>query len=151
IKKNRMVQLRTGISFVSIENAIENLEKEIVEPFGWSFDSVVAKNKETWNELLSRIEITSDNWLQKKQFYSNMYRALASRNTFSVVDVSCRSADEKLQQFADLQDGDGGCDAVLNPFGYISQCWNRVPPERSKKRVRSNLAMYDANGWLAKG
>ena len=151
LKNNRTVQLRTGISFVSIENAIENLEQEIVKPFGWSFDAVVAKNKETWNELLGRVEITSDNWSHKQKFYSNMYRALASRNTFSDVDGSWRSADEKIQQFTDQQDLALGCDAFWNTFWNLNQFWNLVTPEWSNKWVRSQLAMYDANGWLAKG
>ena len=151
VSANRKVQVRTGISFVSIENAIENLQQEIITPYDWSFDAVVSKNKETWNELLSRVEITSDNWLQKQKFYSNMYRTLASRNTFSDVDGSWRSADEKIQKFTNLQDVALGCDAFWNTFWNLNQFWNLVTPEWSNKWVRSQLAMYDANGWLAKG
>lgn len=151
VSANRTVQVRTGISFVSIENAIENLQQEIVTPYDWSFDAVVSKNKETWNELLGRVEITSDNWLQKQKFYSNMYRTLASRNTFSDVDGSWRSADEKIQKFTNLQDVALGCDAFWNTFWNLNQFWNLVTPEWSNKWVRSQLAMYDANGWLAKG
>ncbi|WP_246229254.1 GH92 family glycosyl hydrolase [Sphingobacterium shayense] len=151
LSKNRTVQLRTGISFVSLENAAENLQQEISDPYGWSFDAVVLKNKETWNELLSRVEISSDNWLQKQKFYTNMYRTLASRNTFSDVDGSWRSADETVQRFADKQDVALGCDAFWNTFWNLNQFWNLVTPEWSSKWVRSQLAMYDVDGWLAKG
>ena len=35
---NQVIQVRTGISLVSIGNAAQNLETEIVKPFGWSFE-----------------------------------------------------------------------------------------------------------------
>lgn len=151
IRTKRTVQLRTGISFVSLENAAENLQQEIASPYAWSFDAVVSKNKETWNELLSRVEIKSDNWLQKQKFYTNMYRTLASRNTFSDVDGSWRSADESIQRFTDKEDVALGCDAFWNTFWNLNQFWNLVTPEWTNKWVRSQLAMYDVDGWLAKG
>ncbi len=151
LSSNRAVQLRTGISFVSLENAAENLQEEITKPYGWSFQDVKQKNRSTWNDLLGRVDISSDNWLEKQKFYSNMYRTLASRNTFSDVDGSWRSADEKVQRFADKQDVALGCDAFWNTFWNLNQFWNLVTPEWSNKWVRSQLAMYDANGWLAKG
>jgi putative alpha-1,2-mannosidase len=36
---NPVVQVRTGISYVSIENAAKNLETEISQPFGWDFEA----------------------------------------------------------------------------------------------------------------
>ncbi len=40
-KKYPIVQVRTGLSYVSISNALENLNKEISERFGWDFVAVV--------------------------------------------------------------------------------------------------------------
>ncbi|TJZ51754.1 hypothetical protein FAZ15_19580 [Sphingobacterium olei] len=151
LKNSKIVQLRTGISYVSVENAALNLQQEISVPFGWSFDGVVAQNRSTWNELLSRIEVGSNDYLQKEKFYTNMYRALASRNIFSDVDGSWRSADEKIHKFTRADDLALGCDAFWNTFWNLNQFWNLVTPEWSNRWVRSQLAMYDANGWLAKG
>src|SRR5699024_7266988 len=39
-KENNVVQARTGISMVSIENAAKNLEEEITQPFDWSFEEI---------------------------------------------------------------------------------------------------------------
>jgi len=44
-----------------------------------------------------------------------------------------------------------GCDAFWNTFWNLNQFWNLITPEWSSKWVKSQLAMYDANGWLAKG
>ena len=39
-KSNPVVQVRSGISLVSIENAASNLKTEITDPFGWDFEAV---------------------------------------------------------------------------------------------------------------
>ncbi len=150
-KESQVVQTRTGISYVSIDNAGLNLDQEITKPFGWNFIKVRANQEKTWNNLFERVLITSNNKLEKTRFYSNMYRALVSRNTFSDVDGSWVDAEENLQKFKDPNDVALGCDAFWNTFWNLNQFWNLVTPEWSSKWVKSQLAMYDANGWLAKG
>ena len=148
---NPVVQTRTGISYVSIENAGLNLEKEITIPFGWSFEKVRRNQENIWETLFQRVLITSNDRLEKTRFYSNMYRSLVSRNIFSDIDGSWMDADEKAQKFKDPNDVALGCDAFWNTFWNLNQFWNLVTPEWSSKWVKSQLAMYDANGWLAKG
>ncbi|MEH6305397.1 GH92 family glycosyl hydrolase [Olivibacter sp. CPCC 100613] len=151
VRRERTVQVRTGLSYVGLEQAKQNLAEEISQPFGWSFDKVVTAQQAAWNKLLSRVQIESNDLLQKQRFYTNMYRSLASRNTFSDVDGSWVSADEKIRRFSNKEDRALGCDAFWNTFWNLNQFWNLVTPEWSNKWVRSQLAMYDANGWLAKG
>lgn len=149
--KNQVVQTRMGISYVSIENAELNLQEEITKPFDWNFDEVRQNQIVVWNKLFERITITSSDRLEKTRFYTNVYRALVSRNTFSDVDGSWIDATEKKQQFSNPDDVALGCDAFWNTFWNLNQFWNLVIPEWSSKWVKSQLAMYDANGWLAKG
>ena len=52
---------------------------------------------------------------------------------------------------ADPQSPALGCDAFWNTFWNLNQFWNLVTPEWSNRWVNSQLAMYDAGGWLAKG
>lgn len=150
-KVNPVVQVRTGISLVSIRNAAMNLETEVTRPFGWNFEAVRRHQVATWNELLERIDITTGDRLEKVRFYTNMYRALCSRNTWSDVNGEWVSADRKIRRFADPDDVALGCDAFWNTFWNLNQFWNLVTPEWSSRWVKSQLAMYDANGWLAKG
>lgn len=149
--ENQIVQTRTGISYVSIENANLNLNVEIKKPFNWNFEKVKENQELVWKELFERVLITSDNRLEKTRFYSNMYRALVSRNIFSDVDGSWVDASEKKQKFSNIGDVALGCDAFWNTFWNLNQFWNLVTPDWSSKWVKSQLAMYDANGWLAKG
>ncbi|MEE4115594.1 MAG: GH92 family glycosyl hydrolase [Marinilabiliaceae bacterium] len=150
-KSNRVVQLRTGISYVSIDNARENLETEITEPFGWDFDAVRQHHVDTWNKLMRRVKISSNDSREKMRFYNNFYRSLCSRNTFSDVNGEWRDADENIRRMEDPSSVALGCDAFWNTFWNLNQFWNLLTPEWSNRWVKSQLAMYDANGWLAKG
>ena len=150
-RENKVVQLRTGISYVSINNARENLDTEISIPFGWDFEAVRQNQVDTWNKLMQRVKITSLDSREKMRFFNNFYRSLCSRNTFSDVNGEWRDADETIRKMENPESPALGCDAFWNTFWNLNQFWNLVTPEWSNRWVNSQLAMYDANGWLAKG
>lgn len=66
------VELRIGLSFVSIENARENLEKEIGNK---SFDAVYKEGQQVWENFLSKVSVKGGTDRQKVLFYSSLYRA----------------------------------------------------------------------------
>lgn len=151
-KRSPVVQVRSGISLVSVRNAAENLEKELTKPFGWNFEAVKQHQIDTWNDLFARVKIRTNDRLEKMRFYNNMYRALCSRNTWSDVNGEWVSTDGRVRRVADpSEDVMLGCDAFWNTFWNLNQFWNLITPEWSSRWVSSQLAMYDANGWLAKG
>ncbi len=150
-KANPVVQIRSGISLVSIANASENLKTEITDPFNWSFDAVRNNQKNVWNDIFNRVRITSTNQLEKVRFYNAMYRSVCSRNIWSDVNGEWRGTDGAVQKIKEKDGVALGCDAFWNTFWNLNQFWNLVTPEWSSRWVRSQLAMYDAYGWLAKG
>jgi predicted alpha-1,2-mannosidase len=145
-----IIQVRSSISYVDINGARENLEAEIIQPFGWDFEAVRHNQRDTWNDLLGRIQITSNDHREKVRFYTNLYRAFC-RNIFSDVDGRWVDATEQIQRMVGTDAVALGCDAFWNSFWNLNQLWNLITPEWSSRWVRSQLAMYDANGWLAKG
>jgi putative alpha-1,2-mannosidase len=146
----RTVQVRTGISLVSLDNADLNLRHEISQPFGWNFAAIVDHQRATWNELLGRIHIETPDRREKVRFYTNLYRSFC-RNIWSDVDGRWRDPEERIQQLNDPDAVMLGCDAFWNTFWNLNQVWNLISPEWSSRWVRSQLALYDACGWLAKG
>jgi len=72
--------VRSGVSFVSVANARENLTRELIEPFGWDFQAVVNHQRRTWNDLFQRIEIETDDHLQKVKFYTSSTRISTARS-----------------------------------------------------------------------
>jgi putative alpha-1,2-mannosidase len=63
-KKSNIVQVRTGISLVSIKNASENLETEITKPFNWDYQAVVENQKTVWNDIFFFFLITTNDRLE---------------------------------------------------------------------------------------
>ena len=143
--------MRTGISLVSAANARLNLQQELAKPFGWDFAAVVENQRRAWNEILGRVEIESPDAREKSRFYSNLYRAMVGRNTFSDVNGEWTDPEEHLQKLKDPDAVMLGCDAFWNTFWNLNQVMNLVAPEWTARWVKSQLALYDANGWLSKG
>jgi len=69
---NKPLEIQIGFSFVSVKNAKENLEKEML---GKSFEQVRKEATETWSKLLSKIAVTGGTERQKGIFYSTLYRS----------------------------------------------------------------------------
>ena len=145
-----VVQLKTGISLVSIEQARLNLDTEM-KKFGWDFDACRAAARKEWSELLGAIEVEGGTEEQKLKFYTNMYRSYCARTIWS--DVNGRYVDmfEKVQQLEDPESPVYGCDAFWNTFWNLNQLWCLAHPDIANKWVRSLLEIYDKGGWLPKG
>lgn len=71
--KDDAVELKLGISFVSVENALLNLEAEVGEK---SFDEVRNEAQAQWENELSLIKIASADEDIKTIFYTSLYRTM---------------------------------------------------------------------------
>src|SRR5690606_28131565 len=69
---NNPVTLIVGISYVSSENAEENLKQEMS---GRSFDDIHNSGKQEWNQLLSQVDVKGGTEKQIEMFYSSLYRS----------------------------------------------------------------------------
>lgn len=71
-KGEKPLELQIGFSFVSVENAKENLETEML---GKSFEEVRSDADAQWEQLLGRIRVTGGTERQKDLLYSTLYRS----------------------------------------------------------------------------
>ena len=76
--RGEQVNVRIASSFISEEQAIENL-KELGSD---SFDEVKARGRKTWNDILGRIEVKSNNIDHLRTFYSCLYRSVLFPRSF---------------------------------------------------------------------
>ena len=81
--ESRVVHLKVGISYTSIENAWLNLETEIPH---WDFDGVRQACRDSWNAALSRIEVRGGTEDEKVIFYTGLYHMLIHPSVFSDVN-----------------------------------------------------------------
>jgi putative alpha-1,2-mannosidase len=92
------VEVRTGVSFVSIEQARKNLDIEA--PSSVSFDDAVETLKEAWLEKLDRVQIEGVNETaaesdQRTIFYTGLFHGLQYPSDFSepleTIEGGCRT------------------------------------------------------------
>ncbi|MEO8255685.1 MAG: glycoside hydrolase domain-containing protein, partial [Flavobacterium sp.] len=66
------VTVKIALSFVSVENAKENLKAEVLNKI---FNKVFEEGSTTWENLLSKIQVKGGNKQQEVMFYSMLYRS----------------------------------------------------------------------------
>jgi predicted alpha-1,2-mannosidase len=80
---NEQVLLKTGISFVSIAGAKNNLNTEIKD---WNFDGVHQKAVALWNKALAKVSVQGGTPEQKAVFYTALYHTMIDPRIISDVD-----------------------------------------------------------------
>lgn len=86
------ILVKVGLSMVSEEGALRNLEQEATH---WDFDKYVAAADSIWNKELSCIEVEGDE-PRKRIFYSALYHCFIHPSLASDVDGSYRGRDNKI-------------------------------------------------------
>ena len=89
------LMIKVGMSAVSVDNAAENLHKEIP---GWDFRKVVADADKAWNDELSKVRIETADATYRRIFYTAMYHTMTAPSVFSDVNGQYRGADGEVHQ-----------------------------------------------------
>ena len=77
-RKGEIVHARVASSFISFEQADRNL-KELGSD---SFETLVQKGQDAWNQVLGKIEVDGGNLDQYRTFYSCLYRSVLFPRAF---------------------------------------------------------------------
>jgi predicted alpha-1,2-mannosidase len=88
------VSVRVGISAVSEENALANLEADIPS---WDFDRVVTDARERWERELEKIEVDAPTE-DKETFYTSLYHAFLAPNVYEDVNGEYRGLDHGVHK-----------------------------------------------------
>jgi len=139
------VEMRIGLSYVSIENARENLEKEIGER---SFDEVLQQTQKEWNTHLSKIEVEGGSEENKVKFYTALYHTLIHPSTLNDFngDYPKMGTRETLKT-------DGTRYTVFSlwdTYRNLHQLMSLVYPKQQSNMINSMLRIYEESGWLPK-
>lgn len=82
-QNNHAVEYKVAISYVSIENARENLR---LDNKGRDFKTVKIDTENEWNRCLGKIVVESSNVDRVKQFYTHLYHSMIHPNIFSDIN-----------------------------------------------------------------
>ncbi|MFN7143924.1 MAG: GH92 family glycosyl hydrolase, partial [Myxococcota bacterium] len=141
------VEVRVGVSYLSVEQARANLDAEVGDA---EFDTVAARADAAWNHVLNRVQIdgTDD---EKRLFYTALYRsvfqpsdhteaggryAVLTRGEAVVRDDGLRYMTDDWCQWDTFR--------TVHPLGTL------IEPELRDDVARSALLVYEQGGWLDK-
>lgn len=146
--KGESIEVRVGLSFISEEQARKNLEAECATR---TFEEIRDEAEDSWNRLLSRIEIEGADDVAKTVFYTALYRVFMQPADYT----------EDGRFFC----GSDGYGKVLEAkgFRYYTDDWCHwdtfrtthplialLEPEVKSHMIRSLVVMYEQGGWIPK-
>ena len=143
--KPSTVEMKIGVSYVSIENARENLEKETADK---SFDDILADAKKEWNTYLSRIEVEGGTADDKTIFYTALYHTLIHPNTLN--DFNGEYPKMKTRETLKTDGTRYTVFSLWDTYRNLHQLMSLVYPEQQSNMIKSMLQIYDESGWLPK-
>ena len=143
LNDNEQIVVQMGVSFVSIENARENLN---AEQEGKNFDEIHASAVEQWNSDLSRIKVEGGTADQQTIFYTALYHALIHPSIISDVNG----------EYPKMENGEVGKSdytrytifSLWDTYRNLHQLLTLVYPERQADMLRTMVGMYEDWGWL---
>ena len=144
-EEGEQVEVQMGVSFVSIENARLNLDKE---QSGKNFEQVLSDARAQWNDDLSRITVEGGTDAQKTVFYTALYHLLIHPNVLQ--DVNGEYPAMESDQILTTKGTRYTVFSLWDTYRNVHQLLTLVYPERQMEMVRTMLDMYREHGWFPK-
>lgn len=139
-KESETIRIKIGTSFVSVEQARENLEKEIP---GWDFNEVKLQTRRKWQDELEKIKIEGVTDDQRSVFYTALYRCLLFPRQFSEYGKYYSAFDDSIHEGVMYNDF-----SLWDTFRALHPLLIFLQPERVNDMIKSLLQMYKEGGWL---
>ena len=143
LAEGEQITVQMGVSFVSVENAWENLE---AEQKGLDFDGILAQATKRWNSDLGRIRVEGGTKEQQTIFYTALYHALIHPSTVSDVN-----GEYPKMESAGIGKSDHTRYTIFSlwdTYRNLHQLLTLVYPERQTDMLRTLVGMYEDWGWL---
>ena len=141
-KPGQTIQVRVGTSFISIEQARKNLQREIP---GWDFQAVQEQLRAQWNEKLSRLQIGGATNEGKTQLYTAMYHTLLYPRIFSEYGHYYSAFDDTIH------DGESyTAYSIWDTFRAENSILTLLAPERVDGMITALLQNFKEGGWMPK-
>ncbi|MEI9960310.1 MAG: GH92 family glycosyl hydrolase [Limisphaerales bacterium] len=138
----KVLEFRYGISFISVEQAKKNLQREISK---WNFNKIKRDAKDRWNDALGQIQVEGGTPEQKRVFYTSLYRCYERMINITEDGRYYSAFDHEVHQDA-------------RPFYVDNWLWDTyraleplqtlLNPEMEADKLQSFVRMYEQSGWM---
>lgn len=143
--EGEQIEVQMGVSFVSIDNARENLNTEQPQ---FAFNQTQSKARQAWAETLNRITVEGGTEAQRRMFYTALYHTQLHPNILQDVNGQY----PKMESF-DIGTTKGCRYTVFSlwdTYRNVGQLMTLLYPDKQLDMVRSMIDMYKEWGWMPK-
>lgn len=143
--ENEVIEVKMGVSFVSIENARLNMNTEQPD---FNFDKVRAAAGQMWNDDLSRVLVEGGTQDDKTIFYTAMYHLLIHPNI--IQDVNGEYPMMESLKVGHTTGNRYTVFSLWDTYRNVSTLMTLLYPEKQLDIIRTMIDMYKESGWLPK-
>ncbi len=142
-ESSEVVQVKVGISPVSIENATMNLN---AENKGWQFDRVRKDADKQWNAELSRAQVQMQDVSQMRTFYTALYHTMIAPSLFNDHNRDYLGTDKKVYKNASFDNL--STFSLWDTYRGAHPLFTILQPEKVNDMINTMLAIYQQQGKL---
>ena len=138
----KSVSFKYGISFISIEQARQNLFYEIPQ---WDFRKVMTDAYSKWDQLMSQVNVKGGTIAQKRIFYSALYRCYERMVDINEYGKYYSAYDHKVHESPEPFFVDSWIYDFSIALGPLQMILN---PGMEIHKIKSYIKMYEQGGWM---
>jgi predicted alpha-1,2-mannosidase len=134
-KANQVIQAKVGISFLSAEQAKQNVQQEVP---AWNFDAVRASATALWNVELAKLDLVGASNSQRRQLYTAMYHIMLMPTDRTGENPDWQSTEPYYDDYY----------CIWDTYRTSSPLLTLISPERQRDIIRSLVDIYRHTGYM---
>jgi len=147
--EGEQIEVQMGVSFVSIENARQNLNTEQPQ---FAFDNTRKQARQLWTETLNRVTVEGGTEAQRRMFYTALYHTQIHPNILQ--DVNGQYPEMENFKIGNINKGQSSnrytVFSLWDTYRNVGQLMTLLYPDKQLDMVRSMIGMYKEWGWMPK-
>ena len=144
-EEGEQVEVQVGVSFVSIANARENLNKE---QKGFNFDATAKEAHDQWASTLDKVTVEGGTEQQRRVFYTALYHSQIHPTILQ--DVNGEYPKMESSENGKTSGNRYTVYSLWDTYRNLSQLETLLYPDRQVDMINSMIDMYREWGWMPK-
>lgn len=144
-EEGEQVEVQVGVSFVSIANARENLDKE---QKGFCFDATAKEAHDQWANTLDKVTVEGGTEAQRRVFYTALYHSQIHPTILQ--DVNGEYPKMESSENGKTSGNRYTVFSLWDTYRNLSQLETLLYPDRQVDMINSMIDMYREWGWMPK-
>jgi predicted alpha-1,2-mannosidase len=144
-QQDEQIEVKVGVSFVSIANARANMN---AEQEGFDFEKVCQQAHDRWETTLDKVTVEGGTDAQKRIFYTALYHALLHPNILQ--DVNGEYPKMESDAIGKTSGNRYTVFSLWDTYRNLNPLLTLLYPEKQLDLMRSMTNMYKEWGWMPK-